>query len=256
VWPAGTNTLATAARTDGTAPTRFLRLRVRHAAPRHASSGHFLSLALHFPPSSPKSRPTRTLLSVSDITYIVLSPRHPDPQNLSDTIITSCQWPNLYSTNTLSRITSGVRSSPVSPPSLTHHIGNSFTESGDDFEPMPGAMSDLSGPFSEECVDFSDADLKLWSWFPTPAVRLAEVSFLFHVSYRARSVGRSGCCKRLCGSLSNRCSALAQSCDLIMHHKTFVLVLVLTVDEFTFFFLPRSFRLFTTVVIAPNAYDA
>jgi hypothetical protein len=148
----------------------------RRATPR--LFGPFPLSRSPLPSSSPKSRPTRTLFSVSDITYIVLSPRHPGPQKLSDTIITSCQWPNLYSTNTLSRITSGVRSSPISPRSFTHHIGNSFTESGDDFEPMPGAMSDLSGPFSEECVDYPDADLKLWSWLPTPALRLAEVGLL------------------------------------------------------------------------------
>ncbi|KAI0289581.1 hypothetical protein BC826DRAFT_1106930 [Russula brevipes] len=55
-----------------------------------------------------------------------------------------------------------------------HPLQDYLRQSGDDFEPMPGAMSDLSGPFSEECVDFPDADLKLWSWLPTPAVRLAE----------------------------------------------------------------------------------
>jgi hypothetical protein len=57
---------------------------------------------------------------------------------------------------------------------LTFHL---FTESGDIFEPMPGAMSDLPDPFSEECADTdSDADLKLWSWLPTPTLRLVQVS--------------------------------------------------------------------------------
>jgi len=89
------------------------------------------------------------------------------------------QWHNLYLTSILSRITSGVRSSPltVSPPS--RHLLTSFTESGDIFQPVPGALSDLSGPFLE-CDDDPESDLiNLWSWLPTPALRLARVSPLF-----------------------------------------------------------------------------
>lgn len=86
------------------------------------------------------------------------------------------QWHNLYLTNILSEITSGVRPSPltVSPPS--HHLLTSFTESGDVFQPIPGAISDLSDPFLE-CDDDPESDLiNLWSWLPAPALRLARVS--------------------------------------------------------------------------------
>ena len=51
-----------------------------------------------------------------------------------------------------------------------------FTESGDVFEPIPGAISGLSCPFSDGNADDPDYDLKLCSWLRAPAVRLAEVS--------------------------------------------------------------------------------
>ena len=89
------------------------------------------------------------------------------------------QWHNLYSKSILSRITSGVRFSPftVSPPS--HHLLTSFIESGEVFQPIPGAISDLSGPILE-CDDDPESDLiELWSWLPTPPLRLARVSLLF-----------------------------------------------------------------------------
>jgi hypothetical protein len=42
---------------------------------------------------------------------------------------------------------------------------------------MPGAMPDLPDPFSEEYTDTdTDNDLNLWSWLPTPALRLFQVS--------------------------------------------------------------------------------
>lgn len=54
---------------------------------------------------------------------------------------------------------------------------SSFPESGDIFDPMPGAMPDLPDPFSEEYVDTDmDIDLNLGSWLPTPALRLVQVS--------------------------------------------------------------------------------
>lgn len=60
-----------------------------------------------------------------------------------------------------------------------HHLLTSFTESGDVFQPIPGAISDLPGPFLE-CDDDPEPDLiNLWSWLPTPALRLARVSLLF-----------------------------------------------------------------------------
>jgi|SRR6266403_2079972 len=65
-----------------------------------------------------------------------------------------------------------------------HHLLTSFTESGDVFQPIPGAISDLSEPFLE-CVDDPEADLNLSSWLPTPALRLARVSLSFHVFYCA-----------------------------------------------------------------------
>ena len=77
---------------------------------------------------------------------------------------------------------------------LSHH---NLTESGDIFEPMPGAMSDLSNPFSEEYADDPDADLNLWSWLPMPVLHLAEVSLSFHAFYQAHYVGRSACCKHI-----------------------------------------------------------
>jgi hypothetical protein len=59
---------------------------------------------------------------------------------------------------------------------LSHHILNPFTESGDVFQPIPGAISDLSGPFTE-CIDPEpEPDLNLWSWLPTSALHLAGVS--------------------------------------------------------------------------------
>jgi hypothetical protein len=66
------------------------------------------------------------------------------------------------------------RSSFTSHPPF-HHILTSFTESGDVFQPIPGAISDLSGPFSEY-VDDPEPDLSLCSWLPTSASRLAGVS--------------------------------------------------------------------------------
>ncbi|SRR6266702_3690448 len=57
---------------------------------------------------------------------------------------------------------------------LNFHL---FPESGDIFEPIPGAMSDLLDPFSEECAyTDTDADLRLWSWLTTPALHLVQVS--------------------------------------------------------------------------------
>jgi hypothetical protein len=60
---------------------------------------------------------------------------------------------------------------------LSHHILNPFTESGDVFQPIPGAISDLCGPFPE-CTDDPEPerDLNLWSWLPTSALHLAGVS--------------------------------------------------------------------------------
>ncbi|KAI0247904.1 hypothetical protein BJV78DRAFT_1241630 [Lactifluus subvellereus] len=55
-----------------------------------------------------------------------------------------------------------------------HPLQDYLRQSGDVFEPIPGAMSDLSNPFSEEYADDPDADLNLWSWLPTPVLRLAE----------------------------------------------------------------------------------
>lgn len=89
------------------------------------------------------------------------------------------QWHNLYLTIILSRITSGVRSSPLTVSSPSSHLLTSFTESGEVFQPIPGAISDLSGPFLE-CDDDPESDLiDLWSWLPTHALRLARVSLLF-----------------------------------------------------------------------------
>lgn len=85
------------------------------------------------------------------------------------------------------------------------HTHPLFTESGDIFEPIPGAISGLSCPFSDGCVDEPDHDLKLCSWLTTPVSRLAEVSSVPHyLSWRARSVGRSDCCKHLGGSMCHR----------------------------------------------------
>lgn len=56
-----------------------------------------------------------------------------------------------------------------------HPLQDYLRQSGDIFEPMPGGMSDLPDPFSEECAETdTDADLKLWSWLPTPALRLVQ----------------------------------------------------------------------------------
>lgn len=88
------------------------------------------------------------------------------------------QWHSLYLKSILSRITSGVRSSPftVSP---SHHLLTSFTESGEVFRPIPGAISDLSGPILD-CDDDPESDLiDLWSWLPTLPLRLTRVSLLF-----------------------------------------------------------------------------
>src|SRR6266404_3125861 len=88
---------------------------------------------------------------------------------------------------------------PIPHPSL---LSNCFTESGDIFEPIPGAMSDLPDLFSEEYAEAdtdTDADLNLWSWLPTPALRLVHVSLSSLKTLRADSVGRSGYGKLDCG---------------------------------------------------------
>jgi hypothetical protein len=78
------------------------------------------------------------------------------------------------------------------PSLFTFHI---FPESGDNFEPMPGAMPDLSDPFSEECTDTdTDIDLNLWSWLPTPASRLFQVS-QSRFNTPSVDVSKSGSCK-------------------------------------------------------------
>ena len=60
---------------------------------------------------------------------------------------------------------------------LSRHIIYSFTESGDVFEPIPGAISGLSCPFSDDaCPDGPDHDLNSWSFLTTPTLRLAQVS--------------------------------------------------------------------------------
>ncbi|KAH9074793.1 hypothetical protein EDB83DRAFT_2353366 [Lactarius deliciosus] len=56
-----------------------------------------------------------------------------------------------------------------------HPLQDYLRQSGDIFEPIPGAMSDLTDPFSEECADTdTDADLRLWSWLPTPVLLLVQ----------------------------------------------------------------------------------
>jgi len=120
---------------------------------------------------------TCTLLSVYHILYPDIPT--PTPRTNWTSYTPFYQWHNLYSTSILFRITSGVRSSPltVSPPS--HHLLTSITESGDVYQPIPGAMSDLSGPFLD-CDDDPESDLiDLWSWLPTSALRLVRVSLLF-----------------------------------------------------------------------------
>ena len=63
-----------------------------------------------------------------------------------------------------------------------------FTESGDIFEePIPGAISGLSCPFSDGSVDEPDHDLKLCPWLTTPMSRLAEVS-LSHITFPGERV--------------------------------------------------------------------
>ncbi|KAH9066843.1 hypothetical protein EDB87DRAFT_1588553 [Lactarius vividus] len=57
-----------------------------------------------------------------------------------------------------------------------HPLQDYLRQSGDIFEPIPGAMSDLTDPFSEECADTdTDADLSLWSWLPTPVLHLVQL---------------------------------------------------------------------------------
>ena len=71
-----------------------------------------------------------------------------------------------------------------------HHTFTCLTESGDVFDPIPGAMSDLPDPFSGDHADYSpDPDLRLWSWLPAPILRLAEVSLPLYASYWGYSVG-------------------------------------------------------------------
>jgi hypothetical protein len=75
-----------------------------------------------------------------------------------------------------------------------HHLTfTRLTESGDVFDPIPGAMSDLPDPFSEDPAEHpSDADLRMRSWLPAPILRLAEVSLSLYLSYRrCCSVGTS-----------------------------------------------------------------
>ncbi|KAH9039343.1 hypothetical protein EDB85DRAFT_2110311 [Lactarius pseudohatsudake] len=56
-----------------------------------------------------------------------------------------------------------------------HPLQDYLRQSGDNFEPIPGAMSDLTDPFSEECAETdTDADLRLWSWLPTPVLLLVQ----------------------------------------------------------------------------------
>ncbi|KAI9440712.1 hypothetical protein H4582DRAFT_1938911 [Lactarius indigo] len=56
-----------------------------------------------------------------------------------------------------------------------HPLQDYLRQSGDIFEPIPGAMSDLTDPFSEECADTdADADIRLWSWLPTPVLHLVQ----------------------------------------------------------------------------------
>ncbi|KAH9981956.1 hypothetical protein BJV74DRAFT_887199 [Russula compacta] len=56
-----------------------------------------------------------------------------------------------------------------------HPLRDYLRQSGDVFEPIPGAFPDLSDPFSDEYADHPDDDLRLWSWLPTPASRLARL---------------------------------------------------------------------------------
>jgi hypothetical protein len=60
-----------------------------------------------------------------------------------------------------------------------HHLLTSFTESGEVFQPIPGAISDLSGPFWESDDDPESDLIDPWSWLPTPLLHLARVSLLF-----------------------------------------------------------------------------
>ncbi|KAI9453396.1 hypothetical protein BJY52DRAFT_1189618 [Lactarius psammicola] len=60
-----------------------------------------------------------------------------------------------------------------------HPLQDYLRQSGDIFEPIPGAMSDLPDPFSEECADTdTDADLRLWSWLRTPVLHLVQIGLL------------------------------------------------------------------------------
>jgi hypothetical protein len=69
-----------------------------------------------------------------------------------------------------------------------------MTESGEVFQPIPGAIPDPSGPFLDSDDDPESDLIDLWSWLPTPPLRLARVSLLF--SRFLLSVGRSDCCKQ------------------------------------------------------------
>ncbi|KAI0272799.1 hypothetical protein BC834DRAFT_858399 [Gloeopeniophorella convolvens] len=54
-----------------------------------------------------------------------------------------------------------------------HPLQDYLRQSGDVFEPIPGALPDLLD--SEEYADDPDDDLNLWSWLPPPALRLLEL---------------------------------------------------------------------------------
>ncbi|KAH9962617.1 hypothetical protein BC827DRAFT_1197031 [Russula dissimulans] len=55
-----------------------------------------------------------------------------------------------------------------------HPLQDYLAQSGDVFEHIPGALSDLSDPFSDDDVGDPDYDLSLWSWLPAHALRLAK----------------------------------------------------------------------------------